>query len=136
MVVRLSSLMHRAHLPPGNTPGTHFCYRLSQPQGHSVIRSYVDEKFHDTILERTSDLLICSAVPKPLCYRSPPKVLVQTTFTYSWHLIVFTVHKDNMTQITSNQQQIFCVPQCRRVKLLQNGPKTFLFVNKSIKYLS
>ena len=24
-------------LPPGNTPGTHFCYRLSRPQGHSAI---------------------------------------------------------------------------------------------------
>jgi len=26
----------RAPLPPGNIPGTHFCWRLSQPQGHSA----------------------------------------------------------------------------------------------------
>jgi len=28
---------HRPPLPPGNAPGTHFCYRLSRPQGHSAI---------------------------------------------------------------------------------------------------
>ena len=26
---------HRPPLPPGNTPGTYFCYRLSRPQGRS-----------------------------------------------------------------------------------------------------
>jgi len=31
---RLSSLTHRLPLPPRNT---HFCYRLSRPQGHSAI---------------------------------------------------------------------------------------------------
>jgi hypothetical protein len=30
------SLTHRPPLPPGNTPGNHFCYRLSRPQGHSA----------------------------------------------------------------------------------------------------
>ena len=30
-------LTHRPPLPPGNAPGTHFCYRLSRPQGHSAI---------------------------------------------------------------------------------------------------
>jgi hypothetical protein len=33
-VVRLT---HRSHLPPGNSPGTHFYQRLSRPQGHSAI---------------------------------------------------------------------------------------------------
>ena len=31
------SLTHRSPLPSGNTPGTHFCQRLSRPQGHSAI---------------------------------------------------------------------------------------------------
>ena len=31
------SLTHRPPLPTGNAPGTHFCYRLSRPQGHSAI---------------------------------------------------------------------------------------------------
>ena len=34
---KVVSLTHRPPLPPGNTPGTHFCYRLSRPQGHSAI---------------------------------------------------------------------------------------------------
>ena len=32
------SLTHRPPLPPENAPGTHFCQRLSRPQGHSAIR--------------------------------------------------------------------------------------------------
>jgi len=31
------SLMHRPLLPPGNSPGTHFCLRLSRPQAYSAI---------------------------------------------------------------------------------------------------
>ena len=34
---KVVSLTHRPPLPPGNTPGTHFCLRLSRPQGHSAI---------------------------------------------------------------------------------------------------
>jgi hypothetical protein len=28
---KIVSLTHRPPLPPGNTPGAHFCYRLSRP---------------------------------------------------------------------------------------------------------
>jgi hypothetical protein len=31
------SLTHRPPLPSENAPGTHFCQRLSRPQGHSAI---------------------------------------------------------------------------------------------------
>ena len=34
---KVVSLTHCPYLPPENTPGTHFCYRLSRPQGHSAI---------------------------------------------------------------------------------------------------
>ena len=34
---KVVSLTHRLPLPPGNNPGTHFCYRLSRPQVHSAI---------------------------------------------------------------------------------------------------
>jgi len=34
---KIVSLTHRPPLPPGNAPGTHFCYRLSRLQGHSAI---------------------------------------------------------------------------------------------------
>jgi hypothetical protein len=35
-VVRLSALRTSHLYPPGDIPGTHFCWRLSWPQGHSV----------------------------------------------------------------------------------------------------
>jgi hypothetical protein len=61
---KVVSLTHRPPLPPGNAPGTHFCYRLSQPQGHSAIGRIMPMKnSNDTIWNRTSDLPICSAVP-------------------------------------------------------------------------
>ena len=34
---KVVSLTHRPPLPSANTPGTHFCYRLSRPQGHNAI---------------------------------------------------------------------------------------------------
>jgi len=34
---KVVNLTHRPSLPPGNSSGTHFCYRLSRPQGHSAI---------------------------------------------------------------------------------------------------
>jgi hypothetical protein len=37
MVVRLSALRTGRLYPTGNAPGTHFCWRLSRPQGHSAI---------------------------------------------------------------------------------------------------
>jgi hypothetical protein len=33
---KVFSTTHRPPLPPGHTPVTHFCYRLSRPQGHSA----------------------------------------------------------------------------------------------------
>jgi hypothetical protein len=35
-VVRLSAVRTGRLYPPGNIPGTHFCYRLSQPTGHNA----------------------------------------------------------------------------------------------------
>jgi len=58
--------MHRPPLPPGNAPGTHFCYRLSRPQGHSAIGRFMLKKnSSDAIGNRTRDLPTCSAVPQP-----------------------------------------------------------------------
>jgi hypothetical protein len=63
-VVRLSALP----LPPGNIPGTHFCQRLSQPQGHSVARRIMLIKnSNDTIGNQTR---ACSAVPQ---LTAPPR---------------------------------------------------------------
>ena len=61
-VVSLSALP----LPPGNIPGTHFCWRLIVPQGHSAAGMVISMKnSNDTIGNRTRDLPACGVVPKP-----------------------------------------------------------------------
>jgi len=63
-VGKVVSPTHRPPLPPGNIPGTHFCWRLSQPQGHSAAGRITSMKISSyTIGNRTRDLLTCNAVP-------------------------------------------------------------------------
>jgi hypothetical protein len=69
---KVLSLTRRPPFTHRKIPGTHFCYRLCRPQGHSVagwIRSI--EKIH-LIGTRTSDLPACSIVPQPTTL--PPTV--------------------------------------------------------------
>ena len=55
---------HRPPLPPGNIPGTHFFYVLSQPQGHSTAERILSlKKIQWSHRNRTPDLPACSAVP-------------------------------------------------------------------------
>ena len=54
---KVVSLTHRSPLPPGNTPGTHFCWRLCRPQGHSATGRIMSLKnSNETIVNRTRDL--------------------------------------------------------------------------------
>jgi len=47
---KVVSLTHRPLLSPENTSGTHFCWRLSRPQGHSAIGRIMSMKnSNDTI---------------------------------------------------------------------------------------
>ena len=56
---------HRPPLLPGNISGTHFCKRLSQPQGHSAAGRIMSTKNSIDIGEWTRDLPACSGVPQP-----------------------------------------------------------------------
>jgi len=65
-VVRLSAPRTVLIYTPGNISGTHFCYRLSQPQGHSAAGRIMSMKnLNDSIGNQTRDLPDCSAVPQP-----------------------------------------------------------------------
>jgi len=67
------------HPPPpqGNIPGTHFCQRLSRPQGHSAARKIESmNTSNDTMGDRTRDLPACDAVPQPTA--PPPAPYVYT----------------------------------------------------------
>jgi hypothetical protein len=73
-MVRLSALRTGRLYPPGNIPDTHFCERLSLPQGHSAAgRIMYIKNFNDTIRNRNRDLPACSAVPQPT---APPRAPV------------------------------------------------------------
>jgi len=81
---KVVSPTHRPPLPPGNIPGTHFCYRLTQPQGHSAAGRIVSMKnSNDTIGNRTHDLPTCSAVPHYAIIR------YLFSFTFRGDLILF-----------------------------------------------
>ena len=61
---RFVSLTHRPPLPPGNTPGTHFCQRLCRPQDHSATGRFTSLKNSKyTIGNLTRDLPVCNVVP-------------------------------------------------------------------------
>jgi hypothetical protein len=68
---KVVSLMRRPPFIPTKIPGTHFCYRLIRPQGHSAagkIRS--TEKSKDLIGNLTRDLPACGIVSQPT---TPPR---------------------------------------------------------------
>jgi len=80
-MVRLSALRIGRLYPPGNIPGTHFCYRLSVPQGNSAAGRIMSMKnSNDTIGNRTRNLPTCSAVPQP---STPPRVPPPTHTPYT-----------------------------------------------------
>jgi hypothetical protein len=72
-----------AAFTPRNIPGTHFCYRLSQPQGHSAAGRIMSMKNSiNTIGNRSRDLPACSVVPQPPHHRVPQlyKAIYQIPF--------------------------------------------------------
>jgi hypothetical protein len=65
-VVRLPVLRTGRLYPSGNITGTHFCWRLSRPQGHCAVGRIMSMKnSNDTIGHRTRYLPVCSTVPQP-----------------------------------------------------------------------
>jgi hypothetical protein len=71
MAVRLSALRADRTFSPWKIPGTHFCYRLSRPQGHRLEGLRQRKKSNNLIGNRTRDLPACSIVPHQLRYSVP-----------------------------------------------------------------
>jgi hypothetical protein len=62
---RLSALSTGRLYTPWKTPSTHFCYRLSRPQGHSAAGMIKSMKhLKDPIGNRAHNLPACSVVPE------------------------------------------------------------------------
>jgi hypothetical protein len=53
------SLARRSHFTPWKIPGSHFCYRLSRPQGHSAAGSITSTEKSNHIGNRTRNLPAC-----------------------------------------------------------------------------
>ena len=64
--------MHQPPLPPGDIPGTHFCYRMNRPQGHTAA-GRIKSIPMTLITNQSRDLPACSAVPKPTVPPHTPK---------------------------------------------------------------
>ena len=64
--VKVVNFMPRSLFTPEYIPGTHFCWRLSQPQDHRATGRFMSMKNSNyTIGDRTRKLPACSAVPHP-----------------------------------------------------------------------
>jgi len=109
----LSALRTGRLYPPGNIPGTHFCYRLSKPQGHSAAGRIMSMKNTiKTIVNRTRDLPVCSAVPQPTAYTQ--------------------VHTANSDSWTANCQCSQCFIRSRYPTNSPNSPYHFNTVKNAI----
>ena len=90
---KVISPTHRPPLPPGNIPGTHFCWRLSQPQGHIADGRIMSMKnYNYTIGNRTRDLPTCTAVPQPT---TPPRVPSLFRSQYNYYARGCTIQGSN-----------------------------------------
>jgi hypothetical protein len=76
-VVRLSALRTGRLYPPGNIAGTHFCYRLSRPQGHSAAGRIMSMKISsDTIENRNRNLPVVAQCLSQLRHRVRRKLIL------------------------------------------------------------
>jgi len=57
-VLRLSALRTGRLDPPGNIHGTHFCYGLSQPQGHSAAGTIMSMKNSKVTCVQTQNIYV------------------------------------------------------------------------------
>jgi hypothetical protein len=83
---------------PRKIPGTHFCQRLSRPQGHSAtgrIRSI--EKSSDLTGIRTHDHSACSIVPQPTMLPRAPQNLGKQLYTIRSYKYLNLIHDGSLS---------------------------------------
>jgi hypothetical protein len=69
---KVVSPMRRPLFTPRKISGTHFCYRLSRPQGHSAAGRIRSIEISTSSGTRTGDLPACSIVPQPITLPRAP----------------------------------------------------------------
>jgi len=108
-LVRLSALRTGRLYTPGNIPGTHFCWRLSRPQGHIAAGRFMSIKnSNDTIGNRTRVLPACSAVHQttaPLCTPCSQSYTKLNAYTASYN--EHAVYEHHVYDHTVQDEQLF-----------------------------
>jgi len=128
-VVRLSALRTGHLYPPGNIPGTHFCYKLSQPQGHSATRRIMSMKNSNDIGgNRTRDLPTRSAVPQPTAPpRNPPEFYATQKFSTACQWLLYQAKRT----LSTPSYAVFAItqfnllPRCLNAKCILWQPEFF-----------
>jgi hypothetical protein len=88
---KVFSPSHRLPLPAGNIPSTHFCWRLSEPQGNSAAGRIMSVKnSSDTVENQTRDLPASSAVAQPTVPPRAPSSPYRMFKIYSVYVIIST----------------------------------------------
>ena len=93
-MVRLSSLSAGRLYPPGNIPGTHFCWRLIQPKCHNVAGRIMSMRNSDTIGNRNHDLPACNCSASSNCTTALTPLLLKykPTVFYVFCTVYFDIH--------------------------------------------
>jgi hypothetical protein len=132
-VVRLSSLRTGRLYPPGNIPGTHFCYRLSRPQCYSATDRIMSlKKSTNTIGNRTRYLRAFSLEPQPTAPPLAPKITC---------VCFLTLSPRHCTLLFRRWKSIFLrkfdrhLPVCRIVTSQNTAVFTVIGMKKSNTYL-
>jgi hypothetical protein len=85
--------MRRPLFTARKIPDTHFCQKLSRPQGHSAARRIRSaEKFSDLIGNGTCDLPACSIVPQSTTLPHAPTFQTYECLSYA-HIVGLHSHK-------------------------------------------
>jgi hypothetical protein len=124
---------HRPPLTAVNIPGTHFCQRLRQSQGHSAAGSVMSMKnSNDNFGNRTLDLPACSAVPQPT---APPRAPVREgteckMCTEQYSCLLFQLSENSRVPLKVTIQQINkCARQGTRKLLEIKGMMIYSILN-------
>ena len=85
---KVVSSMHWPPSPPtGNIPGTHFCLRLSQPQGHNATGRVISMKnSSNNTGNLPCDLLAYSAVSQPTVLLHGPRLIFSGLLSWPTHV--------------------------------------------------
>ena len=124
-VVRLSALRNGRLYHPGNIPGTHFCWRLSRPQGHSAAGRITSMKnVTPSGIEPATFLIVAQCLNRlrhrvPSCndilraqHKADHSPTCDTVVKNAWSLASFSAYAFAAWCLTKQRHRMKC--ECKR----------------------